>query len=452
MGLSGGKTKTTSHETATTTPNVPDYAMRPVTGYYNAVGGIGEKLASNPSLFTTDINALQKRAYNSAGGLGGWQDGLDLSNTLGLSGALAPANTAAAPTVADAVKFGGASAGPAAQATSQGYNIANLGDAQGYSAPTLGAAGQAQASSLLDGGLDRYLNPATQALVDTTLADWDVAAGQQRAAQQAAAAKGGAFGGSRYGVAQAALEGELARGRASTDAGLRASAFDRATSLAADDANRRQQTSLFNVGEQNQFKLAQGSLDADAARFLADANNNYGLARFGAQNTANQFGANAANTNSMFNAGQKNQVNISNAANANAAGIASMNAENARNALEAQLTQQNAQFNAGQQDQALARILQGAGLLSSNANAYAANARGDVATQADIGNNYYALQDAINKGDLTNLGLYGELLNPGLLGQLTGQTIVSDGNSTSKKSGGLLGRLAGLASIAGTIK
>lgn len=456
----------TTNETATTTPNTFAPALGPVTNYYEGLGDIANQIKGDPYAFNPGQNGLQTAAYNNAWNLGGWQTPLNQSNNIASNVANSGPNFASgigytAPTLADAVTFGGASTGPAAQAAAQGYSIANLANAQGYNAPQLGPAAQAQAGSLLD-NFSAYLNPATSALVDTTLADFDVNAGQARAAQQAAAARGGAFGGSRYGVGEAALAGELARGRATTDANVRFNAFNTAAGLSASDADRRTNTSQFNAGQTNNFKVAQGGFDAEAARFGADANNTFALNKFGAQNNANQFLANANNTNSMFNAGEKNQLAAVNANNANSAGIASMNAQNQRNSLEAELLAQMgmfnssqfndlSKFNAGQGDSALARQLSAAGLMSNNAGLMGQQQANDIATQMAAGNNLYGVQKDYMQSPLTNYGSLANLLGGGgLLGQLSGQTINSFGTSSStgkgtqQTSGGFLGSLGGI--------
>lgn len=472
MGSSQTKKSTqssTSNETATTTPNTFAPALAPATSFFEGLGDLGAQIKADPYSYTASPNPLQTQGFNAAQGLGGWNGLLGTSSNIAGAVAGAGPNYATGllytpPEVKDAVTFGGASSGPAAQATASSYSIADLGKAKGYTAPTLGPAAQATAASLLDGGLDKYLNPATQSIVDTTLADMDIDAGRAKAAQQAAAAKGGAFGGSRYGVAQAALEGELGRARAAAEANLRGSAFDRATALASSDADRRNTMGMFNVGQTNDFTKTQGGLDADALQFGANADNTFSLARFGADNTARQWNAGNATEVSKFNAGETNQNNRTDSTNATSAGIASMNAQNERNALEANLLAQGgmfnvgnfmdlSKFNAGQNDNALDRALSAGGLLSNNAGIMGSNARDDALAMTSVGNSY---QDAMNdwlRAPIQNYGDLAGLLSPALIEALSGKTITSNGTSfaTGKEkatsSGGLLGSLAGIASI-----
>lgn len=132
-----------------------------------------------------------------------------------------------------------------------GYDLANSIDVGGLYSGINPTAHKVEASSLLD-NLDAYKNPYLNDVVSTTLGDYDVNAGKTRAMQAAQAAQGGAFRGSRYALREANTEGELARGRAATEAGLRSTAFDKATSLSGQDADRRQQAGMFNAGQMSQ--------------------------------------------------------------------------------------------------------------------------------------------------------------------------------------------------------
>jgi len=200
MGVSTSKTKTTSdaQSNATTTPNVPTYASAPIQDYYRQVGGIGANIAQNPYAYATPGNTTQGLAVAGANNLGQWQGGLDQSTQMAT-------------------------------------------DAAGAANP------QVQAQSLLT-NLDAYQNPASAALVDTTLADFDQNAGRVRAQQTAQAARNGAFGGSRYAIQQGTTEGEIARARAATDAQLRSNAYAQAVAMSQSDANNRQQASSQNAG------------------------------------------------------------------------------------------------------------------------------------------------------------------------------------------------------------
>jgi len=121
---------------------------------------------------------------------------------------------------------------PASDLQNQAFNQAGL----------LGQGSNQAIQGVMNNGAksyEDYMSPYKRDVVDTTLADYDVNAGQTRAAQAAAAARNQAFGGSRYGVQEAQTEGQLARGRASTEATLLDQGYNTAQGLFANDQNRQ---------------------------------------------------------------------------------------------------------------------------------------------------------------------------------------------------------------------
>jgi hypothetical protein len=230
MGISGGtKTKTKTQETGTTTPNLPAYATPALTDYYGQVTNLGQQIKADPSLYAVPANDTLTGAASAAKGLGGWKSGLDKSTSL---------------------------------ATTAGNT-----DLGSVNAVSLGNAPTATAASILDRPIDDYLNPATEQIVDTTLAGYDDQAARSQAAFQAQGARAGAFGGSRFGIAEAQNVADSDRNRAMTEAGLRGAAFDRATSLAQGDTANRQQTGLFNTGLNADFRRQDNLTLNDTARF-----------------------------------------------------------------------------------------------------------------------------------------------------------------------------------------
>ena len=109
-----------------------------------------------------------------------------------------------------------------------------------------GAAPQASAGQAAD-GLARYQNPYLRDVVDSAAVDFDAHAGQVRAQQSLDLAGAGAFGGSGAALTQSLTEGELARGRTSTLAGLRSQGFNTALGAAAGDADRATQANIANA-------------------------------------------------------------------------------------------------------------------------------------------------------------------------------------------------------------
>lgn len=273
-------TKTTSSETATTTPNVPGYASAPIANFYGNVGNYG---ASDPYQYVTKANSLQNTAFGRAAGLLGNPDAFNTAMT-SARGAM----TATAP-----------------MADYRGMQMGSLGNAAQAGPVNLGSeiervTGQSALTNLND-----YLNPATANLVDTTLASFDDNSARTRAANAAAAAKGGAFGGSRYAIQQAATDRDLAMARAGTEANLRNTAWNNALAGSQFDTANRQSAMLANAAAANARAEQIAALNAQNSQFNAGQQNQFALANFGAQNDANQFNAGAFNQNQQFNAGQE---------------------------------------------------------------------------------------------------------------------------------------------------
>ena len=365
----GGSSKTTeTKQTATVQPQTPRAIQEPILNYY---GGIGNYQQADPNSFVTPINDIQKAAFDNAGGLFG------AGNIYGQAAQIA----------------GNAAGNPLTPAASQGANAEFFG---GAGAGASGSQGY-QASSMMD-GFNRYMDPALGALVDTTLADFDVNSDRQKAAQMSRFAKAGAFGGSRSAIGEGLLDSELARARASADAQLRSNAFQQAGQFAQFDATGR--------------------------------------------NNANQFGANAANA-----------AGIANAANATSANIAQMQQANNLAMENARLSQDQSQFQAAQAN-ALAleqkrQELQAAQVLAGIGGAGADTYRADLGAQMDAGNNLYTLENAATQAPLTQLQNIAGLLNPsGVVNTQTGQITTGEGTEYAKTSGGLTNGLLGLASLA----
>ena len=402
---------------------------------------------------------------------------------------------------------GGAGAGQSSAGTAQASGI---GPAQGYTAAQtaglanggvgtvkLGPAAQAGSESLLT-GLENYMSPYTGQVVEASKADLAEQQAQQRAALLGSQGKRNAFGGSGIAVENTLLNGQQTRDRNTIISGLLDQSFTRGTALSADDANRRQQTGLFNAGERNDLTEAQGGFDMQGVGINA----NIGMSNTAATNQASEFGANAENTRNIENgrlgtqvaienAGNQTQSSIANAGNVTQAGIASLNAatqtnianmdaqtrvalENARSENEQRqllaslgvqvgtfnagqinemtqqalaLGQQNnqfnagqmtqgSQFNAGQGDAALNRALTGAGLLGEFGNSMGNNTRADIGLLGELG----ATQRGIEQeGLLAGLNLTQaqiDMLAP-FLAQMAGQTTseTSTGTGTSTSTG-----------------
>ena len=130
--------------------------------------------------------------------------------------------------------------------------------------------------------IQAYMDPYTQQVVDTTIADLE----QQRQGMmnqlgaQATAAR--AFGGSRHGLAEAAANQQIAKTAAQTIAGLRSQGFQQAAAQAQQAALANQQAGLAGAqfrlgaaGQLGQMGQAQQGMQYQGAQNLM----NLGLAR-----------------------------------------------------------------------------------------------------------------------------------------------------------------------------
>lgn len=281
--------------------------------------------------------------------------------------------------------------GNAAMAAGQGYSptssaLASLGNAQGYgvqnamsgalgNAAQMGAAGinrnniqNVGAQNFLQGDVQRYMNPYTQNVIDSSMRDIDRARQLQRQQVNAQALSRGAFGGSRQAIAESENNRNYLDQQARTSAQLRSQGFDTAANLMQTDMNRalqadsqnqgmdfntasqnagfQQQANAQNQQAQNQFALSRYAQDADVSRFnaanqtaanqfLANNQNQFALSRFGAENQNNQFNAANANAASQFGANASNTVSLANQQAQNQFGLSRFGAQNQNNQFNA---------------------------------------------------------------------------------------------------------------------
>jgi hypothetical protein len=340
-----------SKSTSKTTPIVNE----PMAGNLNDYAGkVSNFLATDPSQYVASASPLQQQAFAGAQDLGGWQ--APQQQALGMA----------------------QSAGGAGAST---YQAPRLGAANQAAGVNIAAAPKADAQSLLT-NLSSYMNPYTDRVVDSTLANYDDYSGQQAAALQSQQARTGAFGGSRAGVAQGQFEADRGRNRAATEYGVRSDAFNTGAMLSGQDADRRQNTNFFNIGNEQQRNISQAGLDS---------------------------------SRSMFNAGAQNQFDLTQGG---------MDADASR-------------FNASAQEQQLQRILQAAGITANIGSDMGAQSRADLGLTADLGQVQYLIEQAKNNAVPTQLqmggALYGAIPQASYIGQ----------NQVSKTSGGLVPGLLG---------
>lgn len=149
--------------------------------------------------------------------------------------------------------------------------------------------------------LSPYMNPYTQQVIDTSMAD------MQRANQMAindvgaAATKAGAFGGSRHGLVEAATNADFARNAGAMAAQLRQQGFTNAQQMAQQDATMTNQARQFNAGNRQQARLANQDARLAGAQFRLGAANQMGnLSNLG-------FGMGRQITADQMNAGNQQQ-------------------------------------------------------------------------------------------------------------------------------------------------
>ncbi|MGE5721431.1 MAG: hypothetical protein ACM3YM_03140 [Sphingomonadales bacterium] len=442
MGLSSSKQKTTSSQT--TNPVTPDWIAQPNQNYASAVGSFA---AQEPHAFVAPASVLQQQAFAGAANLGAAQPAISDAISMAKTAAASPAPSYDAPTLGPAAQaritqWNAPSLGPAQQARISTYDAPNLRDAALVDPVTLAPAHEAQAASLLD-NFNRYMDPTTQALVDTTLANYDASTGRQAAALAAQQARTGAFGGSRAGVAQGEFQASSGRDRAQTEAELRARAYSQAAQLAASDAANRQGVNLFNAGAANSRDLTQGQMNLARLTSNAGFMNDFALHQGDLAAQAAQFNANAQNQGSMFNAGQTNdlakaranlaaQAAAANAAASNTASLANSAAQNQFATTQAGLAANAGQFNAQQQADAANRALQAAGLVGNLGVASGDQQRQDLMLTADLGAAQRAIEQAYLQAPLTQLQAEGQLYGMIPYSAFVGQQ--SNGTNVTKNS------------------
>lgn len=363
MGLSSKKTKSESKSETVATPTNPEWVESPFKDFFSKVTEAGNAPAGS---YVAPAAKLQTTAFDRIAGM-----------------------TSQNPMFGEAADMAraGASTGPS-YSTAEGYSPAMVNTAQ------IGPMGKAKGQSLLD-NLDAYFNPFEQRVIDTTLADFDENAGRTRAVQMLDGAKNSALGGSGFAIREGVTEGELSRARASADANLRSSGFDRATSLSDADATRRQQAELFNVGADNQRTLTQGGFDQQS-----------GVVNAGSINQASQFGAGARNQASMFNAGQD--------------------------------------------DTAAARKLSGSGILAQLSEAMGGDERATISLLAQLGEQQRGIDGQQRLAPLSLLEALGGLYGLGQPGLFRGQTTNQKGSGTTVTTDPM-GNIAALAEAAGSV-
>lgn len=250
--MSGGK-KTSTTQTTVTKPDVPQWVDQ---GQQVISGQVQNYLGQDPSKFVAGASDLQNQAFEQVRGLDADPNGyLGSAYNLTLGG---------------------------------GTGRTQVGDT------THATATHAQSQSLLD-GLTNYMNPYTDAVVNSGLQDIDRSRQMMLLQNGDQAQASRAFGGDRHAVLESLTNDDALRQASSFANTTRSQGFDTAASLSGQDADRRQQVSLFNAGADNTNSMFNAG--ADNSRTLAQAG--YDESGYGRQlqagQTTGQIGGQYAN-------------------------------------------------------------------------------------------------------------------------------------------------------------
>lgn len=313
-------------------------------------------LATNPNApDLASLNATQARApgvpglasFNAAQATGPNAPQLGSLNATFAANPTAPALA----TLADPSRYNvtGQQIAGAAAPTAARADVAQLAGPRMANAPVLGDPSRYafNAAQIADTGpaqygrasdfMDAYNDPYIEDVVNAALADFDHESAVQQAELDRLGAVNKAFGDSNFAIQKAELGGNLARGRAATDAGLRSDAFRFAGQMGAGDAANATSAGLTNAQLAAARAGQQAGLNQESARFASELGSQYDLARYGTEADLGKFNAGAANDFSLADFGERGLTNRQYAQNAN-----DMATENAR--LEADRRARNAGF------------------------------------------------------------------------------------------------------------
>lgn len=144
------------------------------------------------------------------------------------------------------------------------------------------------------GGISTYMNPYTQQVIDTSMADLERQRQMQQQQLGAQATQARAFGGSRQGVAEALTNEAFARQGGQLAAGLRQQGFQTALGAAQQDVATAQQAALANQAAQAAERQFAQSTTLQAQRANQDAALRAALANQQASLSAAQLGLQGA--------------------------------------------------------------------------------------------------------------------------------------------------------------
>lgn len=461
------KTKTTSNETGVTTPNVPAWFQAPVENFFGNT--VSPLLSGNNTDVLSPINNLTKSAYGQAGTLnnGGYDAAL---STLGTAtdrlsqGIQMPTQQAKLPTAPGLTKVAGPTGiGAVAAPTAQQATVGNYGplafatDTSGLAGKDVAQFGGASANSFMD----RYMNPLLKDYIDAGMTEFNDQAGRQTADYAAQGAMNKAFGGSRYGIGEAQLKSDIARKGALTRSELYSDAWNKALGAGQSDASNATQAGIASMQEKNQRDNMLADLASKLGIFNAGAANDRAGSIFDARNAASLFnagegndlaslifGENSQNARTLFDALTGNARQDAGAANDLASQVYGTQADNEQFNVDAR--NKGLEFGITANQQQARDLIDAANSQANIAGAQGADARANIGTQMDVGTTMQDLQSQQLQEPYMQAGLLQALLDPSIAGLFTGQTINTNGTSTSKQSGGLLSSILGSAAQLGS--
>lgn len=209
-----------STQTQVTTPNVPDYIQGPMKTLY---GQVGDQAGVDPHSLVAGMDPLQSLATGGAAALGNGSDG-------------------------------------GAQAKSWLNQVVN------------GSVGGAGASSGQWGDVNKYLDPALNFELNSSLNSFDNQAAQDRTSQSLGLA--GRRGGSGADIATSLLGGQQSLARGQLEGGIRSHAFDLASQLADAQAGRDSQANMQAAQLASSERMADANNKLQASSLYSDIGNN----------------------------------------------------------------------------------------------------------------------------------------------------------------------------------
>jgi hypothetical protein len=319
----------------TRTPNVSDEYRNAFSGYSGALNPNGYNANQQGAVDRT-------RNYLDRGGAAGRVAGVntDLTNLRGnfdrftsgtpnLLNPNAPRATAGVATAGNAIAgtaaAGRATAGTATAGRANAYTIDPVNDV---------VAQQVRASRGLDYS-QGYMDPYLRDVVDTSLSEYDVNAGEARNSLRASSA--GAFGNKRTGVAEGQFASDAAIGRGRLASDLRSNAFRFATESGMKDSDRFLTGDMSNQDANLRAGIANAANTLTGRTFNAGAQNDASITNANNDTSTSATNANNATSTSVANANNDTSVSLGNANNltstsvANANNLTSTSATNANN-------------------------------------------------------------------------------------------------------------------------